>query len=117
MLSVIMFLPQMNRLNKPMKSRFCPSPTGYMHIGNIRTALFNALFAQGSRGTFLLRIEDTDKSRSSEEFSIALMEDLRWLGLDWQEGPEVGGGEASYYQSERQSIYNRYYKQLEQTNL
>ncbi len=100
-----------------MKSRFCPSPTGYMHIGNIRTALFNSLYALGSQGVFLLRIEDTDKSRSSEEFSIALMEDMRWLGLNWQEGPEVGGSEVSYYQSERQAIYNRYYKQLEQAKL
>ena len=88
-----------------------------MHIGNIRTALFNSLFAEGSQGIFLLRIEDTDKSRSSEEFSVALMEDMRWLGLDWQEGPEVSNGEISYYQSERQAIYNRYYKQLEQANL
>lgn len=88
-----------------------------MHIGNIRTALFNALYSVGSQGIFLLRIEDTDKSRSNEEFSLALMEDLRWLGLNWQEGPEIAGSDISYYQSERQDIYNRYYKQLEHENL
>lgn len=88
----------------PIKTRFSPSPTGLVHLGNVRTALFNALFALKHQGVFLLRIEDTDRERSKTEFSEALMRDLRWLGLDWQEGP--------YYQSERQSIYDGYYQQL-----
>src|SRR3990167_3519181 len=86
------------------KTRFCPSPTGYVHLGNIRTALFCALLAKHHAGCFLLRIEDTDKARSDEHYTEALMEDLRWLGLDWQEGP--------YYQSQRQVIYDGYYEQL-----
>lgn len=98
-----------------MKSRFCPSPTGYMHMGNVRTALFNALFAKGSNGTFLLRIEDTDKTRSSEEFAAILQEDLRWLGLQWQEGPGVEGSAAPYWQSQRQAIYDQYYQKLQES--
>lgn len=88
-----------------------------MHLGNVRTALFNALIARGSQGVFLLRIEDTDKIRSVEDYTQALLEDLRWLGLDWQEGPEVGGSAGPYWQSQRQAIYDTYYKQLEQKQL
>jgi len=97
-----------------MKSRFCPSPTGYMHMGNVRTALFNALLARGLKGIFLLRIEDTDKTRSTEEFTQILQQDLLWLGLAWQEGPEVGGAAGPYWQSERQAIYDDYYQRLQQ---
>lgn len=91
------------------KTRFSPSPTGLMHLGNLRTALFNVLLAKSMiqedpTSTFLLRIEDTDLVRSQEEFTEKLMEDLRWLGLHWQEGP--------YYQSERHDIYEAYYQQL-----
>lgn len=97
------------------KTRFAPSPTGFLHLGNVRTALFNALLAQRWNGRFLLRIEDTDQERSRAEYSKALLEDLRWLGLDWQEGPEVGGPQAPYVQSERARIYADYYQQLEHT--
>lgn len=100
-----------------MKSRFCPSPTGHLHLGNTRTALFNALLAKNQSGQFLLRIEDTDKSRSFEHYTQALLDDLHWLGLDWQEGPEVDGPHAPYWQSQRQSIYEHYYDMLIQRQL
>lgn len=96
-----------------IKSRFCPSPTGLMHLGNARTALFNYLFAQNQEGVFLLRIEDTDVERSKEEFDLELREDLRWLGLDWQEGPDKDEGNGPYHQSKRQTIYDDYYQRLE----
>ncbi len=96
-----------------IKTRFCPSPTGLIHMGNARTALFNALFAARSRGTFLLRIEDTDVERSKAEFIDYTKEDLRWLNLDWQEGPDVGGAAEPYFQSQRQDIYDQYYATLE----
>ena len=95
------------------KTRFCPSPTGLLHLGNIRTALFNALLAHRDGGTFLLRIEDTDAERSEAKYTVALMEDLRWLGLEWSEGPTVGGDAGPYSQSQRQEIYDKYYHQLE----
>lgn len=96
-----------------IKTRFAPSPTGFLHLGNVRTALFNALMARRWQGTFLLRIEDTDRERSRAEYIDALLEDLRWLGLQWQEGPQTGGPQAPYAQSERESIYEEYYGQLE----
>lgn len=95
------------------KTRFAPSPTGYVHIGNVRTALLNALLARHDKGIFLLRIEDTDQSRSEDEYTKQLQQDLLWLGLPWQEGPEVGGAYAPYFQSQRQAIYAKYYRQLE----
>ena len=95
-----------------VKTRFAPSPTGYLHLGNVRTALFNALLARRWGGHFLLRIEDTDRERSRPEYVAALLEDLRWLGLDWQEGPEVGGPHSPYAQSERTVIYAEYYQRL-----
>ncbi|HVV67875.1 MAG TPA: glutamate--tRNA ligase [Gammaproteobacteria bacterium] len=105
-------------MNQPtLKTRFCPSPTGLVHLGNIRTALFNALLAKGQGGIFLLRIEDTDKARSDVQFAEALQEDLRWLGLDWDEGPGCEGAAGPYWQSQRQTIYDRYYQQLEQLKL
>ncbi len=85
--------------------RFAPSPTGYLHIGGARTALFNWLFARGRGGAFVLRIEDTDVGRSSAEMVGGILEGLRWLGLDWDEGPEVGGPHAPYFQSERLDRY------------
>lgn len=96
----------------PLKFRFCPSPTGLIHFGNVRTALFNALLAHKLQGVFLLRIEDTDKERSKSEYTEALMADLHWLGLEWQEGPEVGGNNGPYWQSERQAIYDNDYQRL-----
>lgn len=104
-------------MSKPFKARFCPSPTGLVHLGNVRTALFNALLAYGHQGIFLLRIEDTDKERSKSEFTELLMEDLRWLGLQWQEGPAHEMGNGPYWQSQRQPIYDRYYGELEKQGL
>lgn len=100
-----------------MKTRFAPSPTGYLHLGNIRTALFCALLARKENGVFLLRIEDTDQLRSGHEFAEQLQYDMHWLGLDWQEGPEVGGNNGPYYQSQRQEIYHDYFTQLEDSKL
>jgi len=97
-----------------LKTRFAPSPTGYLHLGNVRTALFNALLARHSSGRFVLRIEDTDRERSRPEYIEGLLHDLRWLGLDWQEGPEIGGPDAPYAQSERTTVYAEYYQQLDQ---
>ena len=100
-----------------MKTRFAPSPTGHIHIGNARTALFSALAAKAAGGTFLLRIEDTDKERSLEEHTTALKKDLYWLHCYWDEGPDIGGEFAPYYQSERGAIYERYYQKLESMGL
>ena len=88
-----------------MRLRFAPSPTGQLHVGNARTALFNALLARGQGGTFILRIEDTDIERSTKESERAIIEDLRWMGLDWNEGVDAGGGHGPYRQSERLDIY------------
>jgi nondiscriminating glutamyl-tRNA synthetase len=92
--------------------RFAPSPTGMLHVGNARTALYNWLFARHNGGTFLLRIEDTDVERSEVRYEAQLIEDLRWLGLDWTEGPEIGGPYAPYRQSARLDIYERHTRQL-----
>ena len=96
----------------PIRVRFAPSPTGYLHIGGARTALFNWLFARHHGGTFILRVEDTDKSRNTEEAAAAIYDGLRWLGLDWDEGPHVGGSAGPYFQSERDAIYERHLHQL-----
>ena len=88
-----------------VRVRFAPSPTGYLHIGGARTALFNWLFARRHHGTFVLRIEDTDAERSSWEMVSGIVEGMRWLGLDWDEGPDVGGPHAPYFQSERLEKY------------
>jgi nondiscriminating glutamyl-tRNA synthetase len=96
-----------------VRTRFAPSPTGFLHIGNVRTALFNMLFARGREGTFLLRSEDTDQARSTEGFLAAAVEDLGWLGLGWDEGPDVNGPSGPYRQSERRDLYAGYYAQLE----
>ena len=92
--------------------RFAPSPTGMLHVGNARTALYNWLFARHTGGTFLLRIEDTDLERSEARYEAQLIEDLRWLGLDWSEGPQIGGPYAPYRQSARLDIYEQHTKQL-----
>jgi nondiscriminating glutamyl-tRNA synthetase len=88
-----------------MRVRFAPSPTGHLHVGNVRTALFNWLLARGQNGTFILRIEDTDVERSTADSDAMILEDLRWLGLDWDEGPEVGGPVGPYRSSERLGKY------------
>ena len=95
-----------------LKTRFAPSPTGLIHFGNVRTALFNVLLARKEGGAFLLRIEDTDAERSREAYIQALMEDLRWLGLDWREGEQVGGVAAPYRQSQRTAMYEKYMGEL-----
>src|SRR5262245_17272497 len=84
-----------------VRVRFAPSPTGYLHVGGARTALFNWLFARRHGGVFVLRIEDTDAERSSSEMVDGILDGLRWLGLDWGEGPIVGGPHAPYFQSQR----------------
>ncbi|WP_031518925.1 glutamate--tRNA ligase [Streptomyces sp. NRRL F-5123] len=88
-----------------IRVRFCPSPTGNPHVGLVRTALFNWAFARHHQGTLVLRIEDTDAARDSEESYTALLDSLRWLGLDWDEGPEVGGPHPPYRQSQRMDLY------------
>ena len=89
-----------------VRVRFAPSPTGLLHIGNARVAVFNWLFAKRHQGTFILRIEDTDVVRSEKKYMTQLIEDLHWLGITWQEGPDVGGQYSPYLQSERLHIYN-----------
>jgi len=89
----------------PPRVRFAPSPTGYLHVGGARTALFNWLFARRHGGTFVLRIEDTDIERSSWEMVAGIVDGLRWLGLDWDEGPDIGGPHAPYFQSQRIDKY------------
>ena len=95
-----------------MRVRFAPSPTGSLHVGNARTALFNWLLARGHGGTFILRIEDTDVARSTRESEASMLRDLRWLGLEWDEGPDVGGPRGPYRQSERMHLYESYAAEL-----
>ena len=92
----------------PVRVRFAPSPTGYLHVGGARSALFNWLFARHHNGTFILRIEDTDRNRYVEGAVEEIVESLRWLGLDWDEGPEVGGAAGPYFQSERTALYREH---------
>jgi glutamyl-tRNA synthetase len=91
-----------------VRVRFAPSPTGYLHIGGARTALFNYLFARNQNGKFILRIEDTDQARSTEESVGAILKSMKWLGMMWDEGPEVGGPHQPYFQSQRLNIYRQY---------
>jgi glutamyl-tRNA synthetase len=99
-----------------VRVRFAPSPTGYLHVGGARTALFNWLFARKMNGKFVLRIEDTDDARNTEVATQAIFEGLRWLGLDWDEGPEAGGDCGPYFQSQRRAIYDQYLARLEQAD-
>ena len=92
--------------------RFAPSPTGYLHIGGVRTALFNWLWARKTGGTFILRIEDTDRDRSTPENEAVILRDLGWLGLGWDEGPDVGGSYGPYRQSDRLHIYREHAERL-----
>jgi glutamyl-tRNA synthetase len=100
-------------MNPEIRVRFAPSPTGYLHIGGARTALFNWLFVRHHGGKLILRVEDTDKARNTEEAAAAIYEGLRWLELNWDEGPQVGGDFGPYFQSERNEIYERYLKKLQ----
>src|SRR3989475_6744462 len=95
-----------------VRVRFAPSPTGYLHVGGARTALFNWLYARRHGGTFVLRIEDTDAERSSWDMVAGIVDGLRWLGLDWDEGPDVGGPHAPYFQSQRLAKYQEHAQAL-----
>lgn len=95
-----------------IRVRFAPSPTGYLHVGNVRTALYNWLFARQKGGAFVLRIEDTDAERSGREYEEQLIADLRWLGLEWDEGPDEGGPYGPYRQTERFDLYRHYAQKL-----
>ena len=93
-------------------TRFAPSPTGYLHVGGARTALFSWLFARRMGGVFILRIEDTDQKRNTPTATEQVIKDLRWLGLDWDEGPEAEGPHGPYFQAQRKATYDKYVKKL-----
>lgn len=99
-----------------MKTRFAPSPTGYIHLGNVRSAIYPYLLAQQNNGTFILRIEDTDRTRFVEGATELIEETLKWLGLDWDEGPIIGGPNQPYFQSERKAFYQEWAKKLIASN-
>jgi len=94
--------------DRPVRVRFAPSPSGDLHVGNIRTALYDWAYARHTGGTFVFRIEDTDRTRVTSEYIHAAIESMRWLGLDWDEGPEVGGDHGPYLQSERMHLYREW---------
>ena len=98
---------------KPTRTRFAPSPTGFLHLGNVRTALFNYLMARNTGGQFVIRSEDTDRDRSREEYLSAALTDLQWLGLDWDAGPDNSDAHGPYRQSRRDAIYDDYFSSLE----
>jgi glutamyl-tRNA synthetase len=95
-------------MNKKITTRFAPSPTGFMHVGGVRTALYAWAWARKNNGTFILRIEDTDKAREVEGSIPHIIESLRWLGIAWDEGVDIGGPHAPYIQSERLESYKKY---------
>ncbi len=103
--------------DKTVRTRFAPSPTGYLHVGGARTALFNWLYARHHGGQFVLRIEDTDRNRNIEDGIEAILRGLEWLGLTWDEGPGAGGDRGPYYQSQRQGLYDKHLATLEQKGL
>ena len=105
-------LSNMNKKNKEVRVRFAPSPTGYLHIGSARTAFFNWLYARKTAGKFILRIEDTDIARHQEETIDTILNSLKWLGLDWDEGPESGGEYGPYRQSSRLELYKKFADKL-----
>ena len=99
-------------MTEQVRVRFAPSPTGPLHIGGVRTALYNYLFAKKNNGTFIIRIEDTDQSRFVPAAEAYILESLKWLGIEYTEGPDKGGPYAPYRQSERNAIYHRYAEEL-----
>ena len=99
-------------MTKPVRTRFAPSPTGYMHIGGMRTALFCWLWARHTGGTFILRIDDTDQERNVESALAPIFRAFRWLGLDWDEGPDAGGSHGPYFQSQRAGLYREHIEKL-----
>lgn len=100
-----------------MKGRFAPSPTGYIHLGNVWIALLSYISTRNQHGTYVVRMEDIDLQRSKRSYGEALLDDLEWLGFEWDEGPRVGGPELSYWQSERLPMYDEVLQQLENTGL
>mgnify|MGYP001558576438 CR=1 FL=1 len=98
--------------NMAIRVRFAPSPTGPLHIGGSRTALFNYLFAKKNKGKFVLRVEDTDKERSEQRWTDEILEELKWLGIEWDEGPDIGGNFGPYKQTQRLDIYKKYLEKL-----
>jgi nondiscriminating glutamyl-tRNA synthetase len=104
-------------MSEQVRVRFAPSPTGDLHLGNVRTALYNWLYARHTKGVFILRVEDTDKERSSDAHCESLMDIMTWMGLKWDEGPRVGGPYASYKQSERTPLYEEHLARLKEKNL
>src|SRR6185369_4675682 len=104
-------------MSETVRVRFAPSPTGDLHLGNVRTALYNWLYARHMKGVFILRVEDTDKERSSDAHCESLMDIMTWMGLKWDEGPRVGGPYASYKQSERTPLYEEHLTRLKEKNL
>lgn len=103
---------QAGGMAETVRTRFAPSPTGYLHVGGARTALFCWLFARKHGGQFILRVEDTDEARNTDAAKQAIFDGMNWLGLDWDEGPDVGGPCGPYFQSERVEIYDRYFERL-----
>src|SRR5437764_2685313 len=99
-------------MSSEIRVRFAPSPTGYLHIGGARTALFNWLFVHHNGGKLVLRIEDTDSKRNTEEAAAAIYQGLEWLGINWDEGPHVAGNLGPYFKTQRTEIYKRYLKKL-----
>ena len=99
-------------MDRPVRVRYAPSPTGFPHVGNIRTALFNWLWARHTGGKFIVRIEDTDVARTVPGSVESILDSLRWLGLDWDEGPEVGGEHGPYFQSQRLPVYQEIAERL-----
>jgi len=98
--------------HRPVRVRFAPSPTGHTHLGSARTALYNYVLARQTGGQFILRVEDTDQKRFVPGAEEELMTSLRWIGIEWDEGPDVGGPHAPYHQSERKAIYQRFAQEL-----
>lgn len=101
-----------NKNLKNVRVRIAPSPTGFLHIGTARTAFTNWIFAKQNNGVFVLRIEDTDQTRSKQEYEQSIIDGLKWLGIEWQEGPDIGGKFGPYRQSERKKIYQKYIQKL-----
>ncbi|NQT24206.1 glutamate--tRNA ligase [candidate division KSB1 bacterium] len=99
-------------MSQTVRTRFAPSPTGHLHIGNARTAILNWIIARHAGGQFILRVEDTDQERSTQESEASILKDLQWLGLDWDEGPDTGGNAGPYRQSERMDLYKSHLDQL-----
>ena len=106
------YVPISYKVHLMVRTRFAPSPTGYLHIGGVRTAFFNWLFARKHGGQFILRIDDTDQSRNVEEALQPILDGFRWLGIDWDEGPEVDGPHAPYFQSQRTDKYQTAVKKM-----